>query len=126
MGNVPISPEFGWLPPIADVELELPSPEGSKGESALKRRRSSDSLLSESTGNLKALVQKEITQLLSVNFAPCLTTEVDNRFRSMQELNQNSITTANNALSQVPQPFEQLRHVQLLAATEIGDNRAKI
>ena len=112
-------------PSVADIDVEIRSPSESKEESALKRRRSSDSVLSASTDHLETVVQLELSRTLTESITPSLISEIDKMFRGFQEQNQNLITTANNVLSQVQLSFGQLRKSQLTSAQLLDDNRAQ-
>ena len=105
---------------LSQIVVEFP-----KEEPALKRRRSSDSLLSNSSDKMKLLIQEELHRALKDRVVPSILEEVESKFKYMHELNKDLISTANTVLTKVQLSFEELRNEQHVTKQQIHSEKSK-
>ena len=106
-------------------ELDQIAPNQPKEESALKRRRSSDSLLSMTSDRVQEMVQQELKRTLTETVVPELVSQVENKFKITQEMNSALISNANAVMSKVQNSFGLLRLSQCNTEEKLNEERNK-
>ena len=123
-------PALLTIPDSVPEEMNVTSPVDrlgdSKEESALKRRRSSESLPSLPSDQLRSLVQTEMNKVLIAEVAPALMNQMDLRFAGIQDMNKDLVSTANMVLGQVKESFEQLRHEQQQTSYRVSEENKRL